>query len=243
MGDFLSGRIAIVAPAILVVSVLLERSRRLQVERLRRRDQHVRDLERRRLIGELHDGVVQDLAGINYALERLRLGCVSPDQRGEVIADSAVRLRRSIGSLRTLLSNSYPPDLADEGLSPALANLARGLERAGMDVRVEVSQPECLPAVTSALIFRVAQEAVRNVARHSDAHVVLIRAGRQGGQATLVVEDDGRGFDRARLLERQDAGHFGLQSTSDLVTACGGVLRVQAAPGRGTRVKIEVPVG
>ncbi|MFI5692236.1 sensor histidine kinase [Kribbella sp. NPDC051586] len=223
--------------------MLLERIRRVQRERLCRRDQYVRDVERRRLIGELHDGVLQDLAGINYALERLQLGGVSADQRGEVIADSAVRLRHSIGNLRTLLIDSYPPDLVDAGLGLALTGLARTLERAGMDVRLEVSRTECLPPVTSALIFRAAQEAVRNVARHSGAHEVLIKAGRRRGQATLLVEDDGQGFDQARLLERHDAGHFGLQSIGDLVTACGGVLRVRAAPGQGTRVDVEVPVG
>ncbi|MEV4266705.1 ATP-binding protein [Kribbella sp. NPDC049584] len=223
--------------------MLLERIRRMRRARLCRRDQYVRDLERRRLIGELHDGVIQDLAGINYALERLRLGGVSADQHGEVIADSALRLRRSIGDLRTLLLDNYPPDLGDEGLGLALERLAETLECLGMEVRLEVSRTECLPPGTSTLIFRAAQEAVRNVARHSGAHEVLIRAGRRRGQATLLVEDDGQGFDRARLLERHEAGHFGLQSTSDLVTACGGVLRVRAAPGQGTSVNVEVPVG
>src|SRR4051812_20530420 len=120
MGAILWGRTAIAGPAILVGGVLLERIRRVRRARLCRRDQYVRDLERRRLIGELHDGVVQDLAGINYALERLRLGGVSADQHGEVIADSALRLRRSIGDLRTLLLDNYPPDLGDEGLGLAL---------------------------------------------------------------------------------------------------------------------------
>jgi len=223
--------------------VLHRRNRRSQEERLHRHEERVRDLERRRLIGELHDGVVQDLAGINYALERLRLGCVAADERGEVIADSATALRRSIGTLRTLLIDSYPPDLAGRGLCFALADLAAGLERAGMDVQLEVSQAERLPPVTSALIFRAAQEAVRNVAKHSGAREVLIRAGRRGGQATLVVEDDGQGFDEARVRERLGAGHFGLRSTSDLMTAYGGMLRIRAAPGRGTKVKVEVPVG
>jgi len=242
-GSSAAGLLAVESALVPLAYVLLRRNRRLQRERLRRHEERAREIERRRLIGELHDGVVQDLAGVNYALERLRLGCVSADQRGEVIADSATSLRRSIGTLRTLLIDSYPPDLAEQGLCFALAGLAEGLERAGMDVQLEVSQADCLPPVTSALIFRAAQEAVRNVATHSGAHEVLIRAGRRGSQATLMVEDDGQGFDDARLRERLGAGHFGLRSTSDLMTACGGVLRVRAAPGRGTRVKVQVPVG
>jgi len=239
----LGGLLVVELALIPLAYVLLRRNRRLQLERLRRHEEQAREIERRRLIGELHDGVVQDLAGVNYALERLRLGCVSADQRGEVITDSATSLRRSIGTLRTLLVDSYPPDLAERGLCRALTGLAEGLERAGMDVQLEVSQAECLPPVTSALIFRAAQEAVRNVEMHSGAHEVLIRAGRRGGQATLVVEDDGQGFDDDRLRERLSAGHFGLRSTKDLMTACGGVLRVRATPGRGTSVKVQVPLG
>lgn len=235
--------LAVELASVPVACLLLRRNRRRQQERMRRQAVRVGDLERRRLVGELHDGVVQDLAGINYALERLRLGSVSADQRGEVIADSATRLRHSIGTLRTLLIDSYPPDLAGAGLGCALAGLAEGLERAGMDVRLEVSEAECLPPVASALIFRAAQEAVRNVATHSGAKEVVIRAGRRGQQATLLVEDDGRGFDDAQLQERLGAGHFGLRSTGDLMVACGGALRVRATPGRGTSVKVEVPVG
>jgi signal transduction histidine kinase len=235
--------LAVELASVPVALSILRRHRRRARERLRLHAEQARDSERRRLVGELHDGVVQDLAGINYALERLRLGGVAADQRGEVIADSASRLRHSIGALRTLLIESYPPDLAEQGLGCALAGLAEGLERAGIDVQLEVSEAECLPPVASALIFRAAQEAVRNVATHSGAREVLIRAGRRGAQATLVVEDDGQGFDQARVRERLGAGHFGLRSTSDLMAAGGGILRVRAAPGRGTRVKVEVPVG
>jgi two-component system NarL family sensor kinase len=228
-----------------VAWLLVGRNRRQQRERerLRRHAAQACDLERRRLAGELHDGVVQDLAGINYALERLRLGGVSPEQRDEVIAESTSRLRGSIGTLRTLLVDVYPQNLAEVGLGCALAGLAEGLERAGMDVRLETAEAEGLPPAATALIFRAAQEAVRNVATHSGAREVVIRAGRMGGQATLLVDDDGQGFDQARLRDGISSGHFGLRSTSDLMAASGGTLRVRAVPGRGTSVTVEVPVG
>lgn len=228
-----------------VAWLLVGRNRRQQRERqrLRRHAALACDLERRRLAGELHDGVVQDLAGINYALERLRLGGVSPEQRDHVIAESTSRLRGSIGTLRTLLVDLYPENLAEVGLGCALAGLAEELERAGMDVRLETAEAEGLPPAATALIFRAAQEAVRNVATHSGAREVVIRAGCRDGQATLVVDDDGQGFDEARLLEGISSGHFGLRSTSDLMAASGGSLRVRAVPGRGTSVTVEVPVG
>jgi signal transduction histidine kinase len=224
---------------------LVRRNRRQQSERerLRRLAAQACDLERRRLAGELHDGVLQDLTAINYALEWVRLGGASPEQGGEVIAESASRLRGSIETLRTLLVDLYPPNLAKQGLGGALAGLAEGLERAGMDVQLQTKEAECLPPAATALIFRVAQEAVRNVATHSGAREVVITAGRRDGQATLVVDDNGQGFDEARLQERINSGHLGLRSMGDLMAASGGMLRVRATPGRGTRVMVEVPVG
>jgi signal transduction histidine kinase len=223
---------------------LIRRSRRQQreQERLRQHAAQASDLERRRLAGELHDGVLQDLTAINYELEWLRLGGASPDERDEVICQSATRLRASIGTLRTLLVDAYPADLAEQGLGGALAGLAEGLERAGMEVQLETSEAEYLPPAATALIFRAAQEAVRNVATHSGAREVLITAGRRDGQATLVVDDNGQGFDDARLQERIRSGHFGLRSTGDLMAASGGTLRVRATPGLGTKVMVEVPV-
>jgi signal transduction histidine kinase len=242
-GSSIGALAAIELALIPVAGWVLKRNRRRHRawERLREHAALACDLERRRLAGDLHDGVVQDLAGINYALERLRLSGASADQRDEVIASSASRLRGSIGDLRDLLVDIYPPALAEHGLGCALAELADGLQRGGMDVDLETEGAESLPPAASALIFRAAQEAIRNVATHSGAGSVVIKAGRRDGQATLVVEDDGRGFDDAQLQERIRAGHLGLRSTSDLMAAAGGTLRLRAVPGEGTRVMVEVP--
>jgi two-component system, NarL family, sensor kinase len=212
-------------------------------ERLRWHAVQASDKERRRIAGELHDGVVQDLTGVNYALDALRLGTPTERERKELIAESASRLRSSIGTLRTLLVDNYPPDLAENGLPSALAGLAARLERAGFDVQLDTEGAQRLPPAVSALLFRAAQEVTRNVAVHSGARGVLIAAGRQDGRATLVVDDDGRGFDGSRLDERARNGHFGLRSIGDLLAASDGKLRVWAAPGQGTRVIVEVPVG
>jgi signal transduction histidine kinase len=211
-------------------------------ERLLQHAVEASDAERRRIAGELHDGVVQELTGLNYALDAMRLGDPTDGQRAELIADSATRLRGSIGSLRSLLVDIYPPNLAEEGLASALAELAAGLERAGIDVQLETDGAEDLPPAVAALLFRAAQEIIRNVASHSGAHEVLIRAGRSDGRATLVIDDDGRGFDETRLDERHSSGHLGLRSIGDLVVQSSGMLTVRAAPGQGTRVEIEVPV-
>jgi two-component system NarL family sensor kinase len=211
-------------------------------ERLLQHAVDASDAERRRIAGELHDGVVQELTGLNYALDAMRLGHPTEGQRAELIADSAGRLRGSIGSLRSLLVDIYPPNLAEEGLTSALAELAAGLERAGIEVRLETDGAEELPPAVAALLFRTAQEVVRNVAAHSGAGGVLIRAGRSDGRGVLIVDDDGRGFDESRLGERSSNGHLGLRSIGDLLAESGGTLTVRAAPGQGTRVEAEVPM-
>ncbi|TDW93332.1 histidine kinase [Kribbella pratensis] len=211
-------------------------------ERLLQHAVDASDAERRRIAGELHDGVVQELTGLNYAFDAMRLGHPTDDQRAELIADGAGRLRASIGSLRSLLVDIYPPNLAEEGLASALAELAAGLERAGVEVRLETDGAEELPPAVAALLFRTAQEVVRNVAAHSGAAEVLIKAGRVDGRAVLIVDDDGRGFDESRLGERSSDGHLGLRSIGDLLAESGGTLTVRAAPGQGTRVEAEVPV-
>jgi signal transduction histidine kinase len=212
-------------------------------ERLLRHAVEASDAERRRIAGELHDGVVQELTGLNYALDAMRLGNPTEGQRAQLIADSAAGLRSSIGSLRSLLVDIYPPNLAEEGLASALAELAAGLERAGIAVRLEAEGAEDLPPAVAALLFRAAQEVIRNVASHSGAQEVLIAAGRTDGRAMLVIDDDGRGFDDSRLEERSSSGHLGLRSIGDLLAESGGMLTVRAAPGQGTRVEVEVPVG
>jgi signal transduction histidine kinase len=211
-------------------------------ERLLQHAVDASDAERRRIAGELHDGVVQELTGLNYALDAMRLGQPTEGQRAELIADSASRLRSSIGSLRSLLVDIYPPNLAEEGLASALAELAAGLERSGIEVRLETDGAEELPTATAALLFRTAQEVLRNVATHSAAREVLIKAGRVDGRGVLIVDDDGRGFDESRLGERTGDGHLGLRSIGDLLAESGGTLTVRAAPGQGTRVEAEVPV-
>jgi signal transduction histidine kinase len=201
------------------------------------------DAERRRIAGELHDGVVQQLTGVTYALDAARLGKPSEAQRAEVITQAAGQLRDSIGGLRSLLVDLYPPNLAEEGLPAALAELASSLERTGTRVELTTSDVDNLPPVTAGLLFRVAQETLRNVAEHSHAERVTIDVSLVEGKALLVIDDDGRGFDQELLGAQAEGGHFGLRALGDLIADGRGRLVVRSAPGAGTRVEAEVPTG
>lgn len=215
---------------------------RAERERLLRHAVDASDAERRRIAGELHDGVVQELTGLTYAMDAARLGNPDAHQQARLVADTATRLRASIGALRSLMVDIYPPNLAEEGLGSALAELACGLERNGIEVCLDAQDTERLPPDAAALLFRTAQEVVRNVIAHSGARATTISVIRHNGAATLVVDDDGRGFDDSVLARRVSDGHFGLRSIGDLLARAGGGLSVRAAPGQGTRVEAEVPV-
>lgn len=223
---------------------LARRLQRQQLERatLLQRAVDASDAERRRIAGDLHDGVVQDLTGLTFMLDAARLGPPDAARDAELVRSSATQLRKTTGELRSLLVDIYPQSLSDEGLPASLTELASGLERAGLSVALDVDGTHALPPDTAAVLFRSAQEVLRNILSHSGAEHVEVTATVTDGQAVLVIEDDGRGFEVDDLQARQAEGHLGLLSLGDLVADAGGRLSVRSAPGQGTRVDIAVPV-
>lgn len=214
--------------------------------------------ERRRIAGALHDGVVQDLvatsfaAGAQQGAARRRGDDVTAEGLGTV-ADS---VRGSIAGLRTLLVDLYPPNLARAGLGAALDDLARGLRGRGVDATAVVDDDVRLDDDAQRLVFRVAQEALQNVAAHARASTVRVRvagpgahgadegagSGTGGTPCVLTVTDDGVGFDPG-LLDHPEPDHFGLRVLADLARDAGAVLDLATAPGGGTTWRLAVPVG
>jgi signal transduction histidine kinase len=211
-------------------------------ERLLRYAVESSDAERRRIAGDLHDGVIQDLTGLTFAMDAIRMGSATEEDRSRLIAEGATRLRGSISELRTLMVDLYPPDLDTMGIDAALTELAANLEQHGIAVELNVERVDGLTPEATALLFRAAQESIRNVVQHSDARLVTIEAHASQGLAVLEVDDDGRGFDESTLGDRREDGHFGLRTLGDLVADSGGTLTVRSAPGAGTQVRLEVPL-
>jgi signal transduction histidine kinase len=222
----------------------LERGRR-EREALLRRALDASDAERRRIAADLHDGVVQSLAGVSYSLAAAADRAGDNGDRGgegaEALRRGATATRETIAELRTLLVDIYPPNLQAAGLRSALEDLVAPHARNGLDVRVDVTG-EPLPLGVDALFFRTAQEALRNVAKHADANGVSVDVTLEGDIAMLAVADDGRGFDSAAASARQREGHVGLRVLDDLVADAGGELTVESRPGAGTRIVARVTV-
>ena len=143
--------------------------------------------------------------------------------------------------LRSLLVELHPPHLAAAGLESAIADLVSPLQANGADVSVEIDGAGSLDREQEALVYRVAQEAVRNVIAYADAGAVRVELTVNGGVARLVVSDDGRGFDPGIREQRLAEGHLGLSLAEELARQSGGTLEISSSEGAGTRVELQVP--
>jgi signal transduction histidine kinase len=228
-----------------VVWRLLGRLRRAQRQReaLLQRAVEASADERRRIAGTLHDGVVQELAATSFAVSG---AAARADQAGvpalaEELRSSAATLRGSIGGLRSLLVDIYPPSLESAGLADALEDLAGGLRSRGVTVVVEAQPGMALTSAQERLVFRVTRECLQNVRRHAAARHVRVALAPESGGAVLTIDDDGAGFDPARVLAAPEDGHFGLRVLSDVATEAGAELAVSSRPGAGCRWRLRVP--
>jgi two-component system NarL family sensor kinase len=219
------------------------RQRQRERERLLQKALDASDVERRRIASDLHDGVVQDLVGVAFALGgAARRDDITKDSL-QLFEQSADDVRVSIKALRSLLVEIYPPNLFEEGIVAALADLLARANGRGLATTLDADgSRSSLPPTVSGLLYRAAQEALRNVLTHAHATEVTVRISDENGVATLEVCDDGVGFEPGRTERKAREGHFGLHGLSELVSDAGGRFRVESAPGGGTTLRVEVPL-
>src|SRR3954470_2584600 len=200
------------------------------------------DLERRRIAQDLHDGVVQDLAGVAFALPSIRAQLPpGPDADGarRVVDELKNMVQRDISGLRTMLTETYPPGLDEEGLVPAVMALATRAGVSGVVVTVDVAAVADERPDDIRLVYRVIREGLRNVARHSQAASATVRATRRGDDIVVVVEDNGRGPGDAAI----PSGHLGLRVLADLLHDVNGSLELRARPGGGAVLEAAFTTG
>jgi two-component system sensor histidine kinase UhpB len=199
--------------------------------------------ERRRLARDLHDEVNQALTAILLRLEALALE--SPPERMGEVAELKRLVNQAMEELLNLARQLRPSALDDHGLVPAVqAQLKRFSARMGIEVRLRTEgDPNELPEVLQTAIYRVAQEALANVARHAGATVVEVELEAEGGGAELRVRDDGTGFDPGAIGRAGTEGpgaRLGLGGMAERARLVGGELDVRSAPGGGTSVTLRV---
>lgn len=200
--------------------------------------------ERRRIAGAIHDGVVQELAATSFAVTGAaeRAKSLGQPELADELRSAACTVRTSIGGLRSLLLDIYPPSLATAGLEAALTDLVSNLRSRGTAVSLELAPQTGLDAAGERLVFRVARECLNNIARHAAATNVQVRLEVVEGHTVMEIIDDGVGFDAVQLLEHPVEGHFGLRVLGDVVADAGGELLLSSSPGAGSSWQLRVPL-
>ncbi len=248
------GRPVLFRPAVSVVSdgpgvarlqvvfqdVTEERRRRDLLESFAARVVSAQEEERRRIAQELHDGPLQSLIHLCRQVDTLPAGrqgaAGGPELRATV--------EGLVGEIRAIAKGLRPSTLDDLGLVASLEQLLLEVERRGqLRTSLGVTGSERrLPAAVELALFRIAQEALSNVERHSAAQAVAVGLDFEGGGIRLLVKDDGIGFDVAGHREAaQTAGSLGIAGMAERANLIGAHLRVRSRPGAGTSIDVQVP--
>jgi PAS domain S-box-containing protein len=200
--------------------------------------------ERRRIAGDLHDTTVQTLTAIGRRLTSIAAGLSDVPEQEELIELSQAALEEA-DEVRRLSRNLRPSVLDHLGLDAALRHLARELQESGVATEVAVEgNVERLDDRHRTTIFRIAQEAITNIRRHSGASDATVTLCVDPSHVELTVVDNGEGFEMRRtpLADAARGGHLGLAGMSERAAIMGGSLDVQSAKGKGTEVRAKLPI-
>jgi hypothetical protein len=236
------GLLALVLVAAVPVVWLTGRQRRLT------RRQHARILEnalsawhaeRRRIAQDLHDGVVQNLSAVSYALPGVL--DMLPDDPSAAHAKAVGRqlnqmLQHDLTALRTLITDQFP-DLEGDGLRDALVALADRSSSLGLEVRLDLDLGLRPDVTVAGVLYRVVREGLRNVERHARATTALVRVAATADTVTVRVADDGQGLSGADTA----IGHVGLRLLAGLLLDLGGTLELRGGPSGGTVLEARMP--
>ncbi len=212
------------------------------------------ETERRRIAGDLHDGVTQALVSLNFHLAAAVVSLASNDasfssttEEASVQIQSARRLARlAYDETRAAISGLHSPILDDLGLVAALESLTGMVPQ--LDIEFRATPDERLDEVPdhcAATLYRIAQEAINNVVKHADARRAVLSIRRVSDLIVLAVTDDGAGFDVASVRASRPsalADYYGLSSIAERCALIGASLRIDSVEGRGTAVIVKLPL-
>lgn len=229
-------------------SRLLEQSKRLQeqLKLLSRRILSVQEEERKRISRELHDVIAQMLTGINVRLANLKTeSSANAAGLSRKISRTQRLVEKSVDLVHRFARELRPAILDDLGLIPALhSHLKRFTKETGIRVTLKAfAGVEELNSAKRTALYRVAQEALANVARHARASRVDVSIQGLPAGICMQIKDDGRAFDVERMWHVRKRLHLGLLGMRERVEMVGGTFSVESAPGHGTTVQAQIPFG
>jgi signal transduction histidine kinase len=200
--------------------------------------------ERARLAREMHDGVGQTLIAVELSLDRLAKALPAENANvHERLNQARSLIEQTLSDLRRMIAALRPGVLDQLGLAPALNWLAEHtLRPLGLTVTIETKNlQERLPGEIETILFRIAQEAMSNVARHSQAGNLAVCLEHEVGQVTMTLTDNGLGCDLSKITPAGNGRGLGLAGMRERASLAGGQVAVESAPGRGTTIRVIIP--
>ena len=209
--------------------------------------QQAQEEERARISRELHDDLCQRLSGMKFRVEAMEESVRPLNRRvSRELGEMTEELDRSISEVRRISSNLRPSALDDFGLTIALRLLCRDFEQhhhIPATLYVDSALPSPLEGNVEIAVYRIAQEALSNVARHANAASVGLHLAADGGRLILQIEDDGRGFSAEDVLRAREGGHgAGFLSMRERAEILGGSCDIRSEPDQGTTVTVHIPL-
>jgi signal transduction histidine kinase len=230
----------------LLAEVAVRRAAEEQLRALSHRVVQVQEAERERVALELHDHITQQLCAVLFRSQALETQLTA---RGDPAKKEAMKLRQMLGetaeTVERISRNLRPSILKELGLAAVLRDTTKDFtDRTGVPVKLAgVELTTRLPADRELTLYRVLQEALKNVEKHAHARHVTVTLQLSGAYVQLVIRDDGAGFDPEHHPSRQKAdGALGLLSVRERATHVGGTLTITSRPGAGTELEVRIPV-
>ena len=200
---------------------------------------HFHERDRQLIAYEIHDGLVQDVTAAQMLLSSV-LSCGNlPDiEVRKQIQEAGILVQKAVDEARRLISGLRPPILEEKGVVSAISHLIDNLphDKPTIDFSAKLF-PERLDPLLEAAIYRIVQQAINNIQRHSRADRAEIRLARQGELIRLEIKDWGIGFDPSSV----DEDRFGLQGIRERSRLMRGRAVIDSAPGKGTRIIVDLP--
>ena len=229
-------------------SQLLEQSRSMQEElrHLSRQALHAQEEERKRLSRELHDVIAQTLTGINIRLATLKKEAgINPEGFARNIALTQKLVEKSVDIVHQFARELRPAVLDDLGLVAALHSFMKSFTaRTGVRTHLTAfAGVEQLDTARRTVFFRIAQEALTNVAHHARASQVELSIEKQPDYICMKIKDDGKSFDMKRVMLARGNKRLGLLGMRERLEMVGGSLTVESAPGKDTTIIAQIPTG
>jgi PAS domain S-box-containing protein len=230
------------------VAVIRDITRRKRAEEALQKEQRLlkqtldlQERDRKLVAYEIHDGLAQQLAGALYkfqAVERLRSS--DPREAEAVLAEGLRTLTAAMTETRRLIGGLRPLVLDDSGIVAAIDYvIAEHVHRGGPEIEfVHKIGVQRLAAPLESAVFRIVQESLANACRYSQSAKVRVEVARTDDRVRIEIQDWGVGFDPQRI----ESGHYGLQGLRERVRLFGGTAAIDSAPGRGTLIRVELPL-